>query len=415
MDFERVFAAAGNAREHAGHVPAAEVPLFPFERRIALRNRGRIDPTDINDYILRGQGYGGLARCLKMSPASVFAGMAGDERWRACAEAAGDEKYVVGNAVDADPLAQTARLLLESDPHAILEGLLIATYAVGASRCVIAVPDEYQAAVERLNTALAQMRDYSLLGNRILDSDFGVEVEIAQVKRALILDEETALLCVLEGRPPIPSPRTGAARYRDSPVLVESAETLARLPATINGDDKPAATKVITIAGQAAHRYTVEVPLDTTLRTLATVIGGDESVKAVQFGGPAGAFYDVSSLDTPIGGLTGSGTLKVIDAGSCAVEMARDAVAYLQEQSCGKCVFCREGTYQMSVILKDIAEGRGKPSDIDLLIELGEAMKTGSVCDLGSRAPDPVLSGIRLFRSEFDSHIADKRCAVRQG
>ncbi len=412
MDFERVYAAAVSAHGSPGAAPS-EGPLFPFEKRIALRNCGRIDPTDINDYIRRGRGYGGLARCLRMNPAAAFAETGGNSEWQAYAEAADNEKYVVCNAVDADPLARTARLLLESDLHAVLEGMLIAAYAVGASRCFVCVADEYRTAIERIDAAIAQMREYSLLGGRILDSEFSAEIEVRPVNRSLVLDEETALLCALEGKPPMPYLRTGALRLSGKPALIDDAEAFARISAITNGYGEFPPTRVITVAG--AHQYTVEVPTSTSLRTLVAEIAGGKDVKAVQFGGPAGTFYDEKSLDTLIGDMDGSGTLKLFNANSCAVEMARNAATYLQEQSCGKCVFCRESTYQMSIILKDIAEGRGKPSDLDLLVELGEAMKSGSICDLGSRAADPVLSSIRLFRSEFESHITQKRCTVRQG
>jgi len=422
MDFERLYAAAQSAPRAAARairddLTDSATPVFSFELRTALRNCGHIEPGDINDYIRRGRGYGGLARCLKMTRQQMLAELALADPFPTLAETAGDDEYVVCNAIDPDPQARTARLLLESDPHAVLEGMLIAAFAVGARRGVIAVADEYPAVIERLATALGQMRACGLLGGSILDSAFSAEIEVRPVKRALVLDDETALLAVLEGRPALPRLRAGRLELFGKPALVDGPEAFARLSGVLDGHPN-GETRVITIAGEAVHQYTVEVQLGTTLRTLVTEVAGGVAgagpLKAVQFGGPAGAFFGPDSLDTPVSrDNAGSGTLRLFAAGSCAVEMARDAAAYLREQSCGKCVFCREGTYQMSVVLTDIVEGRGRPADVGLLVELGEAMKTGAICELGARAADPVLSSIARVRGEFDAHISDRRCLAR--
>jgi len=431
----------------AGIADSRDMPVFNLQNRIALRNCSYIDPENINEYILRGNGYSGLSRALNMNPTDAISeleesglrgrgggGYSTAEKWRVCHDAEASEKYVICDAVDADPRARTARLLMESDPHSVLEGILIGAFVVGAGHGFVCINSEYGNAVERLQKALKQMRAYGLLGEKILDSKFKFDIEIKEVESSLISGEETALIRSLENRQAMPYLRTAYPAIRglnDKPTLINNAETMSHASAILQnsskwysgiGTERSYGTKVITLSGNVAHKYTVEVPFGTTLGTLVQDIGGGvlngKGIKAVQFGGPTGAFFAVDSLDIPVsyetveedGSIMGSGTVQVYDSDSCAVEMAGDVMSYLQAQSCGKCVFCREGTYQIADILNDISENKGKPEDLDLLIELAEGMKNGSICGLGRTAPAPVLSSIKLFHSDYEAHLKGKKC-----
>jgi NADH-quinone oxidoreductase subunit F len=423
------------------------LPLFNLQNRIALRNCGYIDPENINHYILRGQGYGGLSRALSMGQSDVIeeikkaglrgrggAGYPAAEKWKLCRDAEGSQKWVICNAVDADPRALTARLILEGDPHSVLEGMLIGAYAVDASRCVICVNADYKPVIERLEKALEQMGGYGLLGGNILGSTFSCEVEVKEIPASLVAGEETALIRYLEGKQAMPyvrPPYPVVSGLYGEPTLINNLETMANVSAifqngaewyTAFGTEQSRGAKVVTLAGDVFHKYTAEVLFGTTLQSIVNAIGGGvgngKRIKTVQFGGPTGAYIAADSLDISLdyeaireaGSIIGSGTVEVFDSDSCAVEMTRDVISYLQAQSCGKCVFCREGSYQMSDILQDIADGKGEPKDLDMLTELGEAMKLGCICSLGRTAPNPVLSSMRLFDSDYDAHIKGKRC-----
>jgi len=427
----------------------SDLPLFKLQNRIALRSCGYIDPENINHYILRGQGYRGLSKALQMNQQDVIeelkksglrgrggAGFFTADKWKICHEAEGSGKCVICNAVDADPRAHTAQLLLEGDPHAVLEGMLISAYAVGASHCIVCVNAEHGLAIKRLRKALEQMRVYGLLGHNILDSNFSSEIEIKEVPSSFVSGEETALLRCLEEKQVMPylrPPYPAIHGLADKPTLINQLETLSNVSAIFQngsqwyssfGTEQSKGTKVITLSGKVVHQYTVEVPFGTTLRSIVEDIGGGvlsgKNIKAVQFGGPTGAYFNADSLDIQVdyktmeeaGSIIGSGTVEVFDSDSCAVEMTKDIISYIHTQSCGKCVFCREGSYQMSDILKDISEHLGKPQDLDLLIELGEEMKIGCICGLGRTAPNPVLSSIQLFRKEYEVHIKEKRCPI---
>jgi NADH:ubiquinone oxidoreductase subunit F (NADH-binding) len=471
---------------------ADDLPLFNLQKRIALRNCGHIDPESISHYIAAGQGYGGLSRALQMSRLDVIeevrksrlrgrggAGHHTAEKWKTVYDASGyndprcgcpagagpdGEKYVVCYGVDGDPRARTAQLLLESDPHSVLEGLLIAAYAAGASRSFVCVDVGRPHAIARLRKALEQAREYGLLGDAILDSSFSAEIEIREVTPSLILGEESALLRLLEGKQAMPYLRPaypGALSTGGRPTLINNIETLSNVSAIFQNDsdwfarvgsEQSRGTKVVTLGGSLAHKYTVEIPFGTTLKTLVYDLGGGSAegkhIKAIQFGGPTGVYLTPDALDTRLdyeaiisgacvapssaegteaspskartaceaepaegaGSFIGSGTIEVVDSDACAVETTEAAVSFLQSQSCGKCVFCREGTFQMSDVLNDIARGEGKPQDLDLLTELGEEMATGSICNFGRTAPNPVLSSIKLFRSEYEAHIKERRC-----
>jgi len=428
-----------------------ELPLFSLQNRKALRNCGRIDPGKIDHYILVGKGFSGLAKVLDMSQTEVISelrksGLRGKggggyntaDKWQTCNDAPGDEKYVVCNAVDDDPDSQTARLLLESDPYAVLEGMLIAAYTVGASQCYVCFNSRNPGTPKRVAKALEQMTEYGLIGGNILDSGFSCTINIHEEVDSLVSGEETALIRSIEGKQPMPYLKTvdpAVSGIDGKPTLVNNLETLACVSAIFQnnaewyagtGTERSPGTKIITISGDAAHKCTVEVPFGTTLDSVVNDIGGGTSsgkaVKAVRFGGPTGRFFDVDSLDTCIdfesikeaGAILGSGVVKVYDNSICAVETLRDLVDYLHDQSCGKCVFCREGSLQISEILKDISENNSRPGDLDLVTELCEAMKEGSICGLGVNIPNPVLSNINLFSNDYDAHIHGKKCPAGQ-
>jgi NADH:ubiquinone oxidoreductase subunit F (NADH-binding) len=418
-------------------------------QKIALRNRGSIDPDNIYEYISCVQGYSGLSRTLGMSREDVIkelseSGLRGRGgggyptavKWEICRDTGEGEKYILCNAVDADPKSHIARVLLEGDPHYVLEGMLIGAYAVGAGHGFICTNNEYNAAIDRLNKALEQMKGNGLLGDNVLDSDFSFDIEIKGVETSLVSGEETALIRFLEGRQPMPYRRTvypAVKGINDKPTLVNNVETLSHVSAVFQngagwyaaiGTGESPGTKLLTLTGDLVKENTVEVPFGATFRTAiedsGTVNAGD--IKAIQFGGPTGIFLAPESLDTPItfetvseiGGIMGSGTIEVFDNTHCAVAMARDAIDYIESQSCGKCTFCREGSLQMADILKDISENKGKPADLELLQELGEAMASGSICGLGKTAANPLLSSLRLFLNDYESHINEKKCIIKK-
>jgi len=415
---------------------SSEIPIFSLQNRAALRNCGYIDPDNINEYIVRG-GYGGLSSVLQLGPEEAIkqlgktglrgrggGGFPTAEKWRICRDTESGDKYTVGDAVDADPHARTARLLVESDPHSVIEGLLIGAYAVGARRGFICINSDYGAAIKRLGEALDRAREYGLLGDNILNTDFSCDIEIKEVESALVSGEETALIRALENRQAMPClrpPYPAVSGYNGSPTLINSAETLANVSSIFQGN-AAAGTKVITLAGDIVHPYTLEVPFGITLRSIITDIGGGtldgKDIKAIQFGGPTGRLFNGDSLNIPVSyesmheaaGIMGSGTVRVFTIDTCSVETARDMMNYLQGQSCGKCVFGREGTYQLADILSDIAGGKGRPEDLEMIAEICEGMKSGSICGLGRTAPNPVLSSIELFRDEYEVHIKEKKC-----
>lgn len=417
------------------------------ERRVVLRNVGRIDPRSLNDYVATG-GYSGLRRALTLGPEGVIAevrptGLRGDggvghhtaERWQACRAAEGTEKYALCSAVDADPAARTARLLMGGDPHSVLEGLLIGAFAVGAAQAFVCLDAAHQEGITVVQAALAQMRERGLLGEDILGAGFSCEIVVKEVDVSLVTGEETALLRALECRLPLPYlivEPLSAARLHGRPTPVDSAETLATVSAIFgrNAAAPPAAaggaapgTKVVTVTGAVSRGRTVEVPLGTTMAALLEMAEGRQvceiGIKAVQFGGPTGAFFAGAALDTPItyedlaaaGSVMGSATMRVFGGDDCAVEMARDAMAYLRDESCGKCPACREGTHQMAEILDDLSAGRSTPDDLELLLELSEAVKAGSICGLGTAACAPFLSVLGLFRNDFQAHLSGHRPA----
>jgi NADH-quinone oxidoreductase subunit F len=426
-----------------------ELPLFNLQNRIVLRNCGYLDPENIDHYILGG-GYTGLSRALKMNQSDAIeeikksglrgrggAGYPTADKWQACFEIEDKKKYVICNAADSNPGAFTARLLLTSDPYSVLEGMLICAYTIGCSKCILFIDVEYEHAIKILNTAFIRMKEYGLLGSNILDSDFNCEIEIRESQISLVSGEETALLRSLEDKQPMPYLRPPYPETKGlfgKPTIINNIETFANVTAIFQygpekisgiGTENSKGTKIISLSGSGSTKYTVEIPFGTSLRTIVeglVTIADAGNIKAIQFGGPTGSYFPSYDLDIALDyetikerSVIGAGTLELINDKACAVEMAMKKISYLHEQSCGKCVFCREGTFQMSDILKDISEGNGQPRDIELLNEIGEQMKTGCICDLGRTATNPVLSSIELFRNEYEVHIKEKRCPAKSG
>jgi NADH-quinone oxidoreductase subunit F len=420
-----------------GLLDTADIPLLTEQAPILLRNIGKTSPESIQSYIAMG-GYEGFASALGLSADDIIAkiesaglkgcggaGFSTSEKLKSCKGTEADEKYVVVNASEGDPSAMKDRCLIESDPHSVMEGALIAAFTVGASKAIISINPEYDLATSRLETAISQMTELGLLGDNILDAGFGLQVELKTSQGLFVCGEESALLSELGGgaarskhRPPYPA----VQGLNKNPTLVANAETLANISAILSGATTETKTKLLTLAGGTKRSGVVEVSMDMTLRQVAVEIGGGtedgKEIKAVQIGGPTGAWLTGDALDTAIGydalsdagAIMGSGSILVASEDQCAVGMAKSALDFIHLECCGKCVFGREGTRQLADILADIVKGKGKGSDIALLEELGGAMKLGALCDLGKGAPNPVLSTIKDFRSEYEAHITNKQC-----
>jgi len=420
------------------------IPFFKDQRLVALRNRGMIDPDRIDEYIAR-DGYKALARALaSMTPQEVIdevkssglrgrggAGFSTGRKWESRARMEGEPKYLVCNADEGDPGAFMDRSIIEADPHSIIEGMAIGAYAVGASHGYVYVRMEYPLAVERMGRAIEQAREYGLLGEDILGSGFDFDLEIFRGAGAFVCGETTALVASIEGNPPEPRQRPPRTALWGKPTVINNVETWANVPAIVNwgakwfaemGTDKSKGTKVFSVAGNIVNAGLVEVPMGITLREIVYDIGGGvpngKKLKAVQTGGPSGGFIPASLLDLPVdferlqeaGAIMGSGGMIVIDEDSCIVDVAKYFLEFTNDESCGKCTSCREGSEALYLILDRISKGEGQEGDVDLLVELGEAVQDASLCGLGQSLPNPVLSAVRHFRDEFEAHIRDKVC-----
>lgn len=408
----------------------SELPFFGLQKRIALRNCGWVDPEDIRHYILQGQGFTGLVRALQTDPSELAGtlissalrgrrtpGCSTAEKWRLIVKTKGTDAALICDAFDPQSRALAAPLLLESDPHSVLEGTLIAAYAVGAARCVVLVEEKTEA-VERLRRALNQMRDYNLLGSNILDSRFGCEIGIQAVPRSLTSGQRMEMLrCLEEGQhlPHLVPVFPAISELAGKPVLTigpEMASVLSGVP--LRGPEESGSSRVVSLSGNVVHKCTAEVPVDMSIRAIIENFGGGtaggKAVKTLQLGGLAGPFIDPAVLDLPIGSDAveelssgaGTGSIEVLAADSRMAHATKEIMATIQSQSCGKCVFCREGCLQLLTILEDILENKRRPQDLDLLIELGKEMKTSCLCAFGQMAPNPVLSAIELFRDEYE-------------
>jgi len=426
------------------HIP--ELPRTEHEQRLILRNCGFIDPEDIHHYIALG-GYGGLARALEMTPEEIVdeisrsglrgrggAGFPTGQKMAACLRAEATPKYVVCNADEGDPGAFMDRVVLESDPQAVLEGMIITAYALGSPQGYIYTRMEYPLAVERLKTAISQAEELGLLGDDILGSGFAFRIEVFQGAGAFICGESSALMYSIEGKrgfPRVRPPQSIESGLWQKPTQLNNVKTFANIPVIIDrgadafaavGTDRSKGTAVFALAGKVENVGLVEVPMGTKLDTVINAIGGGvkdgKRFKGVQTGGPSGGCLPEEFLDTPIdfdsltaaGAMMGSGGMIVMDEDNCMVDAARFFLDFTVKESCGKCAMCRLGTRQMLSILEDIVKGDGKPEDLEQLVSLGEDIKAGSLCGLGKSAPNPVLTTIRYFREEYEAHILEKRC-----
>jgi len=433
----------------------SDIPFFADQTLIVLRNRGLIDPESIEEYIARG-GYEALAKVLtSMTPDDVIheikaSGLRGrggggfptGVKWETCKKAPGDRRYIICNADEGDPGAFMDRSTVESDPHSVLEGMLIGAYAIGSSEGYVYIRNEYPIALQRLQTAITQARAYGLLGKNVFDKGLDFDVKIVRGAGAFVCGESTALMASIEGRPGEPRAKyvhTVEKGLWDKPTCLNNVETWANVPQIILhgaqwftsigtggamndpwGGSK--GTKVFSLCGKVNNTGLIEVPMGITLRKIIYDIGGGirdgKKFKAVQTGGPSGGFIPESLLDLPVdyeeltkvGSMMGSGGMVVADEDNCMVDMAKYFLSFTQTESCGKCVPCREGTKRMLDILERITVGEGTEEDLVLLEELSTLVVESSLCALGGSAPNPVLTTLKYFREEYEAHVRDKKC-----
>jgi NADH:ubiquinone oxidoreductase subunit F (NADH-binding)/(2Fe-2S) ferredoxin len=423
-----------------------DIPFYSKQKRQILRNCGVIDPENIDEYIIRG-GYSGMKKALYMDSMEVIntvkgsglrgrggAGFPTGMKWEFGYRSQGDKKYVVCNADEGDPGAFMDRSVLEGDPHAVLEGLIIAGRAIGSDEAYIYVRAEYPLAIRRLRKAIAQAEEYGLLGNNILDSGTNFKINIKEGAGAFVCGEETALLASIEGERGIPRPRPPFPAVKGlwgKPTCINNVETLANVPLILRngaewysavGTEGSKGTKIFAVTGKVNNTGLCEVPMGISLREIVFDIGGGirggKNYKAVQIGGPSGGCIPEELLDLPVdfdsltakGAMMGSGGMVVMDEDTCMVDLARYFLSFTQSESCGKCTPCREGTKRMLEILERITQGKGEPDDIERLEKLALSVKDSALCGLGQTAPNPVLTTLRYFRDEYEAHIFDRRC-----
>lgn len=432
---------------HRKITSAGDIPFYRLQKRLLLSQNDLIDPTSIEDYVATG-GYQSLAKALfQMKPADIIeeiklsglrgrggAGYPTGKKWENCRKTPGEMKYVICNCDEGDPGAFMDRALLEGNPHSIIEGMLIGANAIGANEGFIYVRHEYPIAYKNAGVAIKQARKAGLLGKNILGSGFDFDVEVAQGGGAFVCGESTALIASIEGR--VGEPRSKQIHTVEQglwgkPTNINNVETWANVPLIINrgskwfasiGTEKSKGTKIFSLVGKVKNTGLVEVPMGITLKEIVFDIGGGQQngkkIKAVQTGGPSGGCIPASLFNLPVdfdslaqaGSMMGSGGMIVMDEETCMVDVAKYFVHFLQEESCGKCLPCREGLKRMGEILDSITEGRGNQESLSLLEELAEVVVDTSLCGLGKTAPNPVLSALRYFRPEFEAHIHQKRC-----
>jgi NADH:ubiquinone oxidoreductase subunit F (NADH-binding)/(2Fe-2S) ferredoxin len=436
----------------------SDISFFKKQMLVALKNRGLIDPEKIEEYIAR-DGYAGLAKALtQMKPDEVIqeikkSGLRGRGgggfptgiKWETMKKIPGERRFVICNADEGDPGAFMDRSIIESDPHAVIEGMLIGAYAMGASEGYVYIRNEYPIALERLLKALEQAREFGLLGENIFGTDFKFDVRVIRGAGAFVCGESTALMASIEGRPGEPRAKyvhTVEKGLFDYPTCLNNVETWSNVPqillkgsgwfASIGTGDVThdpwggsKGTKVFSLTGKVVNTGLVEVPMGITLREIVYDIGGGikdgKKIKTVQTGGPSGGFIPDSMLDlcvdfdelTKVGSMMGSGGMIVADEDNCIVDMARYFLNFTQEESCGKCVPCREGTKRMMDILENITLGKGTEEDLDLLEDLANMVVESSLCALGGSAPNPVLTSLKYFRDEYLVHVRDKKCPAK--
>jgi len=429
-------------------VPRREdIPFFKRQKRLLLGNNERISPDDIADYLAVG-GYTALEKVLKeMAPEEVIeevkrsglrgrggGGFPAGRKWESCRKAHGEPKYVICNADEGDPGAYMDRSLLEGNPHSVIEGMIIGAYAIGAHEGYVYVRNEYPLAVRNVSIAIEQAERCGLLGDDILGSGFSFHIKVVRGGGAFVCGESTALMASLEGK--IGEPRAKYIHTVESglwgkPSNLNNVETWANVPLIINrgadwyreiGTEGSKGTKIFSLVGKINNTGLIEVPMGITLREIIYDIGGGirkgKKFKAVQTGGPSGGCIPEEHLDLPVdfdaltavGSMMGSGGMIVMDEDTCMVDVAKYFLGFLKEESCGKCVPCREGIKRMHHILTEITEGRGKPEHLEILEDLGNLLKETALCGLGTTAPNPVLSTLKYFREEYEAHIYEKRC-----
>lgn len=431
-------------------VKEKNIPFYKNQTRLMLGLCGKIDPKKIQDYIMNN-GYSAFAKVLtEMTPEEVIeeitksklrgrggAGFPTGLKWSLTRKARGDKKYIICNADEGDPGAFMDRAILEGNPHALIEGMLIAGYSIGADEGYIYVRAEYPIAVRHLKIALHEAEKSKLLGRNILNTGFNFTIVLKQGAGAFVCGEETALIASIEGKRGMPMPRPPFPAQQGvwkKPTCINNVETLSNIAMIILkgaesfaalGTSKSGGTKVFSLAGKVENSGLVEVPIGTTLRKLIFDIGGGipggKKFRAVQTGGPSGGCIPEKYLDTPIdyetltqlGSIMGSGGIIVLDENTCMVDIAHYYLSFTESESCGKCVPCRIGIKRMLEILSRIKEGKGKEEDIDRLVELGEMIKDSSLCGLGQTAPNPVLTTIKYFRDEYATHINEEKCPGR--
>ena len=432
-------------------ISAEDEEFLAKQTRIALRHCGLIDPVSLDDY-READGYEALEKVLKtMTPEEVIeeikiSGLAGRGgagfptwfKWNAARQSVSDVKYLICNADEGDPGAFMDRAVIESDPHTLIEGMLIGAYAIGAKEMIVYVRAEYPLAITNLEIAIEQAKKANLLGENILGTSFSCDMRIKAGAGAFVCGEETALIESLEGKrgmPRLKPPFPAQKGYMDEPSNINNVETFANVAWIMNnggaafaamGTENSKGTKVFALTGKIRKGGLVEIPMGKTLRYVIYGIGGgirdDKEFKAVQMGGPSGGCIPKELLDTVIdykalgatGAIMGSGGMVVMDESTCMVGMAKFFLDFTALESCGKCVHCRIGTRRMQEILTRIVKGEGKEGDIELLEELCEAVKDGALCGLGQTAPNPVLTTIRYFRNEYEAHINDKKCPAKE-
>jgi len=425
-----------------------DIPFYKEQVRIVLRNCGIVEYGQIESYIADGGGYRAAHKALtSMTPGEVVgevkaSGLRGrggggfptGQKWEAGLNAAGDRKYLVCNADEGDPGAFMDRSVIEGDPHNVIEGMIIGGYAIGATRGFVYIRAEYPIAVERLSAAIAEARDYGLLGDNLFGTDFSFDLEIRIGAGAFVCGEETALMASIEGqrgeprqKPPFPF----QAGLFGKPTIINNVETYANIPSIIDGGaakfasigtEKAKGTKVFALAGNIITSGIVEVPIGTKMEDIIYKIGGGilngKKFKAAQVGGPSGGCITSDNVDVPMdyetliarSAMMGSGGLIVMDEDTCMVDTARFFLDFVQDESCGKCTACRLGTKRMLEILQRITRGKGRMDDLDTLMELAETVRDSAMCGLGQTSPNPVLSTLRFFREEYEAHVIDKKC-----
>ena len=424
-------------------------PVMNRQVRCVLRNCGIIDPENVRHYLAM-DGYRGFLRALELGPDGALeevkrsglrgrggAGFPTWRKWDFCRSVPSDARYLICNADEGDPGAFMNRSLLEGDPHAVLEGMLIASYTMGSTNGYVYCRAEYPLAIHRLETAIGQMRELGLLGDNILGSGFSFDISVKKGAGAFVCGEETALIASMEGRRGMPQPRPpfpAVSGLWGKPTVIQNVETLGNLPLIFHrgsawyagyGTENSKGTKTFALAGKVKRTGLVEVPLGTTLLDIIEDIGGGTSsgkpLKAVQTGGPSGGCIPASRMDLPVdyealaeaGSIMGSGGMIVLDSGTCVVDLARYFLTFTQAESCGKCPPCRIGTRAMLTILTAICEGRGEMKDLDTLENIAHTVKNGSLCGLGQTAANPVATTLRYFREEYEAHITERRCPAK--